>query len=63
MPPTFETRALMARVLAARGIADRAAFDGFPDLTIDPMPRTRSGVRSSLAGIFLPFRNLKELHR
>lgn len=63
MSPTFETRALMVRVLAARGIADRAAFDGFPDMTIEAMPRTRSGVRSSLAEIFLPFRNLKELHR
>ncbi len=94
MSSMSEVRALMARVLVARGVADPAAFDRFPETTAEPLPGVRRGrlvARVSLVvsnlrerveraadlpvdlhriarsdapgGVFLPFRNLKELHR
>ena len=53
-----ETRALQARVIVARGLADPADADGFLEPSVDAL----SGVCRGL-GLFLPFRNLKELHR
>lgn len=58
MQSLSETRALQARVLVARGLTDPADADGFLETAVDALPRTRRG-----RGLFLPFRNLKELHR
>lgn len=53
-----ETRALQARVFVARGLTDPADAGGFLEPSVEMLPRTRRG-----RALFLPFRNLKELHR
>lgn len=62
MSSKSETSALMARVMAARGIVDAGARERATRPVID-LPLLIQRIADAQGGIFLPFRNLKELHR
>ena len=62
MSSKSETTALMARVMAARGVVDLAARERGPRPVVD-LATLLQRIAHAPGGIFLPFRNLKELHR
>jgi hypothetical protein len=62
MSSKSETTALMARVMAARGIVERPAPERGARPVVD-LPTLLQRIAHAQGGIFLPFRNLKELHR
>ena len=62
MSSKSETSALLARVMAARGIVDGRSRERATRPVVD-LPLLIQRIAHAPGGIFLPFRNLKELHR